>query len=66
MVLNEYELVINKPQKALAFGSDSELVTISDRTIVRLFAKTEEELNAKVEKFYSGYSVISKKIVDQY
>lgn len=66
MILNEYELVINKPQKALAFGSDSELVTISDRTIVRLFAKTEEELNSKVEKFYSGYSVISKKIADQY
>lgn len=66
MILNEYELVINKPQKALAFGSDSELVTISDRTIVRLFAKTEEELNNKVEKFYSGYDVISKKIVDQY
>ena len=66
MILNEYELVINKPQKALAFGSDSELITISDRTIVRLFAKTEEELNSKVEKFYSGYDVISKKVVDQY
>ena len=66
MTLNEYELVIKKPQKALAFGSDSDLITISDRTIVRLFAKTEEELNSKVEKFYSGHPVISKKIVDQY
>lgn len=66
MSLNEYELVILKPQKALAFDSDSKFVTIDDRTVARLFAKTEEELAAKVEKFYGGYPVISTTLVDKY
>ena len=66
MSLNEYELVIYKPQRALAFDSDSKFVTINDRTTARLFAKTEEELAAKVEKFYSGYPVISTTLVDKY
>lgn len=64
MALLEYEVVIDKPQKALDFNDD--LVEISPLTTARLFAKDENELKIKLDKFYSGYKVIFSRIVDKY
>lgn len=66
--MREHEIVFNKVRTEENFNPWEDKVEVVEHptTTVILLSNTDEELNAKVEKFYSGYDILSIKKISEF